>query len=78
MKMAALMMEAARTSEKLVNFYQTARHYNPEDSHLRTSRCENHKSYLDITSSGCSTMMGLCDLGGNCLVYIKAGNFLIK
>jgi hypothetical protein len=29
----ALMMEAARTSETLVN-YQTTRHYNPEDSHL--------------------------------------------
>jgi hypothetical protein len=39
MKMAvfraiALMMEAARTSETLVNFYQTTRRYNPEDSHL--------------------------------------------
>jgi hypothetical protein len=33
--MIALMMEAARTSETLVNFYQTARRYNPEDSHLR-------------------------------------------
>jgi hypothetical protein len=34
-KMAiALMMEAARTSETLVNFYQTTRRYNPEDSHL--------------------------------------------
>jgi hypothetical protein len=31
------MMEAARTSEKLVNFYQTTRLYNPEDSHLHTS-----------------------------------------
>jgi hypothetical protein len=31
----ALMMEAARTSETLVNFYQTTRHYNPEDSHLQ-------------------------------------------
>jgi hypothetical protein len=31
----ALMMEAARTSETLVNFYQTTRRYNPEDSHLR-------------------------------------------
>jgi hypothetical protein len=31
-----LMMEAARTSETLVNFYQTIRRYNPEDSHLRT------------------------------------------
>jgi hypothetical protein len=31
----ALMMEAARTSETLVNFYQTTRLYNPEDSHLQ-------------------------------------------
>jgi hypothetical protein len=30
----ALMMEAARTSETLVNFYQTTRRYNPEDSNL--------------------------------------------
>jgi hypothetical protein len=28
----ALMMEGARTSETLVNFYQTTRRYNPEDS----------------------------------------------
>jgi hypothetical protein len=34
MKMAiALMMEAARTSETLVQLYQTTRCYNPEDSH---------------------------------------------
>jgi hypothetical protein len=31
----ALMMETARTSETLVNFYQTTRRYNPEDSRLR-------------------------------------------
>jgi hypothetical protein len=30
----ALIMEAARNSETLVNFYQTTRRYNPEDSHL--------------------------------------------
>jgi hypothetical protein len=42
------MMEAARTSETLVNFYQTARRYNPEDSHLCTHRRENLKSYLII------------------------------
>jgi hypothetical protein len=40
------MMEAARTSETLANFYQTTRRYNPEDSHLRTHRRENLKSYL--------------------------------
>jgi hypothetical protein len=33
------MMKAARTSETLVNFYQTARRYNPEDSHLPILRC---------------------------------------
>jgi hypothetical protein len=42
----ALMMEAARTSEKLVNFYQTTRCYNPEDSNLHTHRRENFKSYV--------------------------------
>jgi hypothetical protein len=31
----ALMMEATRTSETLVNFYQTTRRYNPEDSNLQ-------------------------------------------
>jgi hypothetical protein len=30
------MMEAARTSETLADFYQTTRRNNPEDSHLRT------------------------------------------
>jgi hypothetical protein len=39
-------MEAAKTSETLVNFYQITRRYNPEDSHLRTHRRENLKSYL--------------------------------
>jgi hypothetical protein len=27
-------MEEASTSETFVNYYQTTRHYNPEDSHL--------------------------------------------
>jgi hypothetical protein len=40
------MIEAARTSETLVNFHQTTQRYNPEDSHLRTHRLENLKSYL--------------------------------
>jgi hypothetical protein len=42
------MMEAARTSETLVNFYQTTRRYNPEDSYLRIHRRENFKSYFVI------------------------------
>jgi hypothetical protein len=42
-------MEAARTSETLVNFYQATRLYNPEDSRLRTHRRENLKSYLVTT-----------------------------
>jgi hypothetical protein len=40
------MMEVARSSETLVNFYQTTRRYNPEDSHLRTNHSENLKSYF--------------------------------
>jgi pullulanase/glycogen debranching enzyme len=44
-------MEAARTSETLVNFDQTTRSYNPEDSHLRTHRCENLKSNLRLAHS---------------------------
>jgi hypothetical protein len=36
-----LLMEAARTSEMLVNFYQNTRRYNPEDSHLlKLFRCK--------------------------------------
>jgi hypothetical protein len=45
----ALMMEAARTSETLVQLYQTTRRYNPEDSHLHTHRRENLKSYLPFS-----------------------------
>jgi hypothetical protein len=41
----ALVMEAAGTSETSVNFYQTARRNNPEDSHLRTRCRENLKSH---------------------------------
>jgi hypothetical protein len=40
----ALMMEAARTFETLVNFYQTTRRYNPEDSHLNNNDNGNHNN----------------------------------
>jgi hypothetical protein len=40
------MMKAARTSETLVNLYQTTWYYNPEDSHHHTCHHENLKSYI--------------------------------
>jgi hypothetical protein len=43
------MMEAANTSEMLVNFYQTTQCNNPEDSHLHTHCCENLKSHISPT-----------------------------
>jgi hypothetical protein len=39
-------MEAASTYETSVNFYQTTRRNNPEDSHLHTRWRENLKSYF--------------------------------
>jgi hypothetical protein len=33
--LVVLMMEATRTSKTSVNFYQTTRRNNPEDSHLQ-------------------------------------------
>jgi hypothetical protein len=39
------MMEAASTSETLVNFYQTTRRNIPGESHLRTRRPKNLKSH---------------------------------
>jgi hypothetical protein len=35
------MMETARTSETLVNFYQTTRRYNPENSHLLSLQADS-------------------------------------
>jgi hypothetical protein len=42
------MMEEGRTSETLVNFYQSTRRYNPEASHLRVHRRENFKSCISV------------------------------
>jgi hypothetical protein len=52
----ALMMEAARTSETMVNFYQTSRRYNPEDSRLR---CICHFDFRNIC---CMHSSPLCHL----------------
>jgi hypothetical protein len=54
-KMRGLMMEAASTSETSVNFYETTRCNNSEDSHLHIRRHENLKSHnyllLPVTSA---------------------------
>jgi hypothetical protein len=42
------MMKAASTSETSVNFYQTTRRNNPEDSHLNTGRRENLESHVEV------------------------------
>jgi hypothetical protein len=57
---AIALMEAASTSETLVNFFQSTQRNNPEEGHLRTHRRENLKSYyflnihLNITLSSMS------------------------
>jgi hypothetical protein len=45
MRLVALMMEAAKTSETSENFYQITRRNDPEDSRLHTRRRENLKSH---------------------------------
>jgi hypothetical protein len=42
----AVCLEAASNSGTSVNFYETKRSNNPEDSHLRIHRCKNLKYYV--------------------------------
>jgi hypothetical protein len=49
------MMEAAKTCETLVNFYQTTRHYNPEDSHLPSYFCFSVSNILLSPLRPCHT-----------------------
>jgi hypothetical protein len=69
------MMEAATTSETSVNFYQTTRRNNAEDSHLSTRRRENLKSHklknftiktnLNRTKNKCNFYLGCVILADN-------------
>jgi hypothetical protein len=43
----SLKMEAARTPEISVNFYQATQQNNPEDSHFHIRRRENLKSHTE-------------------------------
>jgi hypothetical protein len=49
------MLEAASTSETLVNFYHAIRYNIPEDSHLHTCHCENLK-YHHVGTAGDTEM----------------------
>jgi hypothetical protein len=58
------MMEAAGTSETLVNFYQTTRLYNPEDSHLLPKKTlfaplKTHRIRCSLFNPGVSVCDGV-------------------
>jgi hypothetical protein len=83
-------MEAASTSEKLVNFHHTTRRYNPEDSHLRTHRRENLKSsflqfppstdyqFLSITVFSVSLFHNFQFMSSNTVFVILVSTFLLQ
>jgi hypothetical protein len=52
--MVMFTMQAVRTYEALVKLRQSARRYNPEDSHLHPHSRENLKSYRVILPSSIS------------------------
>jgi hypothetical protein len=74
----ALMMVAARTSETLVNFYQTARRYNPENSHLRTHRRENLKSYMKCASPSVTVVLRQAARSDHVSTQVVKGRRLIS
>jgi hypothetical protein len=57
--LTALMMEVARTSETLVNFYQSTRRYNPEDSHMNILKPFTHCFKLKTLCNMPPTMLGI-------------------
>jgi hypothetical protein len=48
------MMEAASTSETMVNFSHTTWYNNPEDGHLHACHCKNLKSQKVFIDMHCS------------------------
>jgi hypothetical protein len=51
----------ARTSEMLVNFYQTTWHYNPEDSHLHyMEMISPNGNTFDMYYSALNCSFGFC------------------
>jgi hypothetical protein len=80
--MIALMMETERTSETLVNFYQTTWRYNPEDSHLlctcssRSSLSEDHLESPSISVVFSATIGPEVPLLEHCCPTMGRGNCL--
>jgi uncharacterized CHY-type Zn-finger protein len=78
-------MEAANTFETLVNFYQTTRRYNSEDSHLSydvltiicASCSEYTPNYSNANEVSCHILLNYCSLRdylndcGNCNLNIS-------
>jgi hypothetical protein len=62
-------MEAARTSEMLVNFYQTTRRYNPEDSH-QLSIDFPYYAGSEVLTAASMKMTIFWDLAPCCLVEV--------
>jgi hypothetical protein len=48
---SAVVMQAASVFETSLNLYQSARRYNPEDSHLSADRREDLKMYITRNST---------------------------
>jgi hypothetical protein len=66
------MMEAARTSEKLVNFYHFTRRYNPEDIHLNTKSIRGSSGSL-MSDYGLDDRGSISNRGNSFSLCIKTG-----
>jgi hypothetical protein len=76
------MMEAARTTEMLVNFYQITQRYNPEDGHQSKKECVFN--YLFNVTLNCAILfIRLLRLDGSLLNILmlenmKDGNWFMQ
>jgi hypothetical protein len=55
---ASIIRATARTSETMVNFYQTTQRCNPEDSNLRTADMISHIGYHVASCYGVNPLLG--------------------
>jgi hypothetical protein len=73
--LAALMMEAASTSETSVNIYQNTRRHMPEDSHLQDTVCFYKDNsllvYKNAKSDEKGRMQSLTVSRNSCIVFLQ-------